>query len=181
MRALRTTGNRLPPVFPARYRRSTRRVSELGFKFFATIALLIFKPWRLTNAFLAGKRVRYANPLRLYLLASILFFFAVNYGTRGIKFEPGKIGPRSRGAGSRTKEGRFAAGCERAIGSTLTGISIGGRAFACNQCAFAPADGAFAFTRSVGLSDCGFSSTLVERESAEEGIWENRRTTVHGF
>src|SRR5881398_1896471 len=65
-------------------------------KFFTTIALLIFKPWRLTNAFLAGKRVRYANPLRLYLLASILFFFAVNYGTRGIKFEPGKIGPKDR-------------------------------------------------------------------------------------
>src|SRR5206468_6370715 len=47
-----------------------------------------------TNEFLTGKRVRYANPLRLYLLASILFFFAVNYGTRGIKFEPGKIGPK---------------------------------------------------------------------------------------
>ena len=78
------------------YRRSFRHViADLldeflnwDSKFFATIALLIFKPWRLTNEFLAGKRVRYANPLRLYLLASILFFFAVNYGTRGIKFEP---------------------------------------------------------------------------------------------
>src|SRR5437660_3974483 len=86
------------------YRRSFRHViadvldSFLNWdsKFFATIALLIFKPWRLTNEFLAGKRVRYANPLRLYLLASILFFFAVNYGTRGIKFEPGKIGPKDR-------------------------------------------------------------------------------------
>ena len=65
-------------------------------KFFATIALLILKPWRLTNEFLAGKRVRYVNPLRLYLLASILFFFAVNYGTRGLKFEPGKLGPKDR-------------------------------------------------------------------------------------
>ncbi|PYJ32120.1 MAG: hypothetical protein DME79_09210, partial [Verrucomicrobia bacterium] len=37
-------------------------------KFFTTIALLILKPWRLTNEFLAGKRVRYVNPLRLYLL-----------------------------------------------------------------------------------------------------------------
>ncbi len=86
------------------YRRSFRHViADLldeflnwDSKFFATIALLIFKPWRLTNEFLAGKRVRYANPLRLYLLASILFFFAVNYGTRGIKFEPGKIGPKDR-------------------------------------------------------------------------------------
>ncbi len=65
-------------------------------KFFATIALLIVKPWRLTNEFLAGRRVRYVHPLRLYLLASILFFFAVNYGARGLKFEPGKLGPKDR-------------------------------------------------------------------------------------
>jgi uncharacterized protein DUF3667 len=86
------------------YRRSFRHViadvleSFLNWdsKFFATIALLIFKPWRLTNGFLAGKRVRYVNPLRLYLLASILFFFAVNYGARGIKFEPGKLSPKDR-------------------------------------------------------------------------------------
>jgi hypothetical protein len=57
-------------------------------KFFTTLALLIFKPWRLTNEFLAGKRVRYVNPLRLYLLASILFFFAVNYGAKGIRIDP---------------------------------------------------------------------------------------------
>jgi Protein of unknown function (DUF3667) len=65
-------------------------------KFFATIALLIVKPWRLTNEFVAGHRVRYVHPLRLYLLASILFFFAVNYGTRGLNFEPGKLGPKDR-------------------------------------------------------------------------------------
>jgi hypothetical protein len=86
------------------YRRSFRHViadvldSFLNWdsKFFATIALLIFKPWRLTNEFLAGKRVRYVNPLRLYLLASILFFFAVNYGARDLRFEPGKLGPKDR-------------------------------------------------------------------------------------
>src|SRR5882724_4388237 len=65
-------------------------------KFLATIALLILKPWRLTNEFLAGKRVRYVNPLRLYLLASILFFFAVNYGARDLRFEPGKLSPKDR-------------------------------------------------------------------------------------
>src|SRR6202011_4275823 len=84
------------------YRRSFRHVivdvldSFLNWdsKFFATIALLILKPWRLTNEFLAGKRVRYVNPLRLYLLASILFFFALNYGARDLRFEPGKLGPK---------------------------------------------------------------------------------------
>jgi hypothetical protein len=74
------------------YRRSFRHVivdvldSFLNWdsKFFATIGLLLAKPWRLTNEFLAGKRIRYVHPLRLYLLASILFFFAVNYGARSI-------------------------------------------------------------------------------------------------
>src|SRR5215471_1354613 len=86
------------------YRRSSRHViADLldeflnwDSKFFATIALLILKPWRLTNEFLAGKRVRYANPLRLYLLASILFFFAVNYGAKGIHVDPSKIGAKDR-------------------------------------------------------------------------------------
>src|SRR5438874_7221315 len=86
------------------YRRSFRYViadvldSFLNWdsKFFTTIGLLIVKPWRLTNEFLAGKRVRYVNPLRLYLLASILFFFAVNYATKGVKFEPGKLEPKDR-------------------------------------------------------------------------------------
>ena len=86
------------------YRRSFRHVvADLlneflnwDSKFFTTIALLILKPWRLTNEFLAGKRVRYVNPLRLYLLASILFFFAVNYGAKGIHVDPSKIGAKDR-------------------------------------------------------------------------------------
>src|SRR5207253_8404654 len=86
------------------YRRSFRHVvADLlneflnwDSKFFTTIALLILKPWKLTNEFLAGKRVRYVNPLRLYLLASILFFFAVNYGAKGLRFEPGKLNAKDR-------------------------------------------------------------------------------------
>src|SRR5437867_2317531 len=86
------------------YRRSFRYViadvldSFLNWdsKFFTTIALLILKPWRLTNEFLAGKRVRYVNPLRLYLLASILFFFAVNYGAKGIRIDPTKFPDEKR-------------------------------------------------------------------------------------
>jgi len=86
------------------YRRSFRHVivdvldSFLNWdsKFFATLGLLIVKPWQLTNEFLAGKRVRYLHPLRLYLLASILFFFAVNYSARGIRLQPGKIAEEHR-------------------------------------------------------------------------------------
>jgi len=66
-------------------------------KFFGTIGLLISRPWRLTNEFLEGKRVRHVHPLRLYLLASVVFFFAVNYGAKGIRFDPTKV-PESKRA-----------------------------------------------------------------------------------
>src|SRR5215470_10501053 len=65
-------------------------------KFFGTLALLIIRPWQLTNEFLSGKRVRHVHPLRLYLLASILFFFAVNFGAKGIRFDPTKIPEEKR-------------------------------------------------------------------------------------
>ncbi|HWX17428.1 MAG TPA: DUF3667 domain-containing protein [Chthoniobacterales bacterium] len=86
------------------YRRSFRHVivdvldSFLNWdsKFFATIALLIVKPWQLTNDFLAGKRVRYVHPLRLYLLASILFFFAANYSAKSIHLQTGNLSPKDR-------------------------------------------------------------------------------------
>lgn len=46
-------------------------------KFLKSIAILLTRPWRLTNDFNAGRRVRYVHPLRLYLLASIAFFLIV--------------------------------------------------------------------------------------------------------
>ena len=75
------------------YRRSFRHVivdvldSFLNWdsKFLDTIGILLTRPWRLTNEFLAGHRVRYLNPLRLYLLVSVLFFFIANYGERQIE------------------------------------------------------------------------------------------------
>src|SRR5436309_4998037 len=86
------------------YRRSFRHVvvdvldSFLNWdsKFFATIVLLITRPWRLTNEFLAGKRVRYVHPARLYLLASILFFFAVTYWVKSAHLHPKTLTPGAR-------------------------------------------------------------------------------------
>jgi hypothetical protein len=86
------------------YRRSFRHViADLlneflnwDSKFFATIGLLLVRPWKLTNQFLAGHRVRYVHPLRLYLLASILFFFAANYGIKSAHFNPINLSPENR-------------------------------------------------------------------------------------
>src|SRR4029077_15355746 len=86
------------------YRRSFRHVivdvldSFLNWdsKFFATIGWLIARPWHLTNQFLAGRRVRYVHPLRLYLLVSILFFFVINYWAKSIHADPSKLSAEDR-------------------------------------------------------------------------------------
>jgi len=86
------------------YRRSFRHViADLlneflnwDSKFFATIILLLVRPWKLTNQFLAGHRVRYVHPLRLYLLASILFFFAATYGIKSAHLQPLDLSPSTR-------------------------------------------------------------------------------------
>ena len=50
---------------------------NLDERFLKTFGLLLFKPWRLTNDFLSGRRQRYVHPLRIYLLASVAFFFLI--------------------------------------------------------------------------------------------------------
>jgi hypothetical protein len=86
------------------YRRSFRHVivdvldSFLNWdsKVFATIGLLIVRPWQLTNEFVAGKRVRYLHPLRLYLLASIVFFFTVNYWAKSFHVDNKPLTPEAQ-------------------------------------------------------------------------------------
>jgi len=50
---------------------------HLDGKFFQSAKFIFTRPGFLTNEFLAGRRTRYANPLRFYIFASfILFFFS---------------------------------------------------------------------------------------------------------
>lgn len=43
-------------------------------RFQRTLRVLLFKPGKISRDFISGKRMRYANPFRFYLSASILFF-----------------------------------------------------------------------------------------------------------
>ncbi|WP_296950885.1 DUF3667 domain-containing protein [uncultured Massilia sp.] len=43
-------------------------------KLWKTLGLLLFRPGRLTLEYLAGRRVRYVQPLRVYLTFSLIFF-----------------------------------------------------------------------------------------------------------
>src|SRR3954462_14945976 len=76
------------------YRRSILRVlwdaadSFLNWdtKFLHSLNQLLIRPWGLTNDFNAGRRARYVHPLRLYLIASIVFFLlarTINWESEG--------------------------------------------------------------------------------------------------
>ena len=47
-------------------------------KVFRTAGLLLFKPGELTRRFLAGHRVPYVPPIRLYVFISFVFFFVLS-------------------------------------------------------------------------------------------------------
>lgn len=42
-----------------------------------TLPLLFFRPGRLTKAYISGQRARYVPPFRLFLLASVVFYFSL--------------------------------------------------------------------------------------------------------
>lgn len=46
-------------------------------KFFGTIKPLLLKPGRLTQQYVAGKRVSFIHPIRLYIFVSIVFFLVI--------------------------------------------------------------------------------------------------------
>lgn len=45
-----------------------------------TLGLLVFRPGQLTNAYMAGKRVLYTQPLRLFLTMSVILFALLQFG-----------------------------------------------------------------------------------------------------
>jgi hypothetical protein len=50
-------------------------------RWFQTVVPFLFLPGRLTNEFIAGKRVRYMPPLRLYFFVSLICFSIIAYYT----------------------------------------------------------------------------------------------------
>src|SRR5262249_3883909 len=48
-----------------------------------TVVPFLFRPGKLTNEFLAGRRLTYSSPVRLYVLASFLYFITLSlFGPR---------------------------------------------------------------------------------------------------
>jgi len=52
-------------------------------RFWRSLVLLLFKPGALTKRFVAGRRVRYIPPARMYLFISLVFFFLMSSLIKG--------------------------------------------------------------------------------------------------
>lgn len=70
-------GQRVAPLRPTLHEllhEATHELSHVDGKILRTVGLLLFRPGQLTKEFFEGKRARSVTPIRLYLLASVLFF-----------------------------------------------------------------------------------------------------------
>jgi hypothetical protein len=63
-------------------------------KLWKSLGLLLFRPGRLTLEYIKGRRVRYVQPLRLYLTFSLIFFAVMKYNGHDDKVAEAKAGPR---------------------------------------------------------------------------------------
>jgi len=53
-----------------------QQLTEIDGKLLRSLRLLLFSPGRLSREYMDGRRVRYASPLNLFLLANVVYFFA---------------------------------------------------------------------------------------------------------
>ena len=68
-------------------------------KLWKSVALLLFRPGRLTRDYIEGKRARYVEPLRLYLSFSIIFFAIFKLsGTQILEVTPNEDTPPAQHA-----------------------------------------------------------------------------------
>ena len=56
-------------------------ITHFDGKFFTTVKDLIFRPGFLTREYVAGRRMTYLNPIRMYIFVSALFFVALFAGS----------------------------------------------------------------------------------------------------
>ncbi len=54
----------------------------LDYRALRSIPILLIKPGKLSDEYISGKRVRHVAPFRLYLFASLVFFFLIGWQTK---------------------------------------------------------------------------------------------------
>lgn len=67
----------------------------LDSRFVSSLKPFFFKPGFLTNRFNEGQRIHYSNPVRLYVVTSVLYFFVISFYLGGIIIESLENNPDS--------------------------------------------------------------------------------------
>jgi hypothetical protein len=67
-------------------------------KLWKSLGLLLFRPGRLTLEYIQGRRVRYVQPLRLYLTLSVIFFAVMQYVGHDTPIRIGTAAPQTSAA-----------------------------------------------------------------------------------
>lgn len=83
-------------------------------KLWKSLALLLFRPGRLTRDYIEGKRARYVEPLRLYLSFSIIFFAVFKLGGFNLGIEEPDTAPARKPQASVEQQAGTAASTRRA-------------------------------------------------------------------
>jgi hypothetical protein len=107
-----------------------RELVEVDRRFLETLRLLFFRPGHLTRSYLRGRRTMHTSPLRLYLVASALFFSAyvltqeVREGYNAARNPPRveasrQLEPAGSAAGRRRAEALPPSGRLRELGARL--------------------------------------------------------------
>jgi hypothetical protein len=82
-------------------------------RLFRTVLNLFFRPGYLTRQYLAGRRARYVRPLRLYIVASILFFLSFSLFGGGFRINvESPPGETREGAAAVAEEGTLDGGAD---------------------------------------------------------------------
>lgn len=76
-------------------REATEDLTHADSRLWHTLGALLFKPGLLTREFIAGRRVRYLPPIRLYLVLSVLFFLVMGLASEGSRAVQIKTGSGS--------------------------------------------------------------------------------------
>jgi hypothetical protein len=77
-------------------------LASLDSRIWRTLGLLMFRPGRLTLDYLQGKRARYVPPMRLFISATLVFFFIA---TLNAKFDFGPDAELVQGNGAEVRAG----------------------------------------------------------------------------
>jgi len=71
-----------------------KQVTEIDGKLLRSLRLLLFSPGMLSREYMDGRRVRYASPISLFVLANVIYFFAPAVSDFNLPFTdqvPGRI------------------------------------------------------------------------------------------